>query len=233
MRTVSFFTFPLAAWRRMLLYSSTGIIAVSVSAVAQDCQSQLNRMTELVNKSARDIEALKKENAEYERTVGRMRKTISDRDKQIDSLTSDLAARKADITLLNNTVNSLNMTLAQRRIELQQRDSMLAARGAEIAALSKTLQERNDTLQVLRTALGAAQYDIMIKNEYITSLKADIEAKRKEISMQNELLTSISKDTVQQLRREIEALKKELISIKSDSTKPSPSMQSKASEAKK
>lgn len=211
-----------AAFFFTILFRYTGEIH------AQDCQSQLNRMTELVNKSAKDIDTYKKENAEQDRSLKRLKSTITDRDKQIDSLTADLAARKVDLATLTNTNNTLTATLALRRTEIQQRDSLLAARKTEIAGLTSSLQEQTDAANTLRTDLSAALKDLYIKNEYITALKADIEAKRKEITTQSELLASISKDAVQTLRREVDAIKKEL-SGKSPSTQTQP----KAGESKK
>jgi chromosome segregation ATPase len=207
----------------------TLVLASTQSAVlsAQDCQSQLNRMTELVNKSAKDIDAYKKENAEQDRSIKRMKTTITDRDKQIDSLTADLAARKVDIATLTNTGNTLTATLALRRTEIQQRDSLIAAQKADIATLNKNLREQTDTANTLLVDLNAAQKDLAIKNEYIIALKNDIEAKRKENATQSDLLANISKEAVQTLRREVDALKKDLAALKSSPTQP------KAGEPKK
>ncbi len=186
------------------------LVGSFVRLQAQDCQSQLNRMTELVNKSAKDIDNLKKENAEQDRTLKRLKTTLTDRDKQIDSLIADLAARKVDFATLTNTANTLTATLALRRTEIQQRDSIIAAQKASIAALNKDVQDRTYDADGLRMELTATQKDLAIKNEYIVALKSDIEFKRKELTTQSELLASISKEAVQTLRRDVDSLKKEL-----------------------
>lgn len=215
---------PRNIFRGNTLWGATGTLAIlylilcatTIHLRAQDCQSQLNRMTELVNKSAKDIDNFKKENAEQDRTIKRLKATVTDRDKQIDSLTADLAARKVDIATLTNTANTLTATLALRRTEIQQRDSTITAQKASIASLNKDIQDRTYDADALRMELTASQKDLAIKNEYIIALKNDIEFKRKELTTQSELLASISKEAVQTLRREVDALKKELSALRGD-----------------
>jgi chromosome segregation ATPase len=204
------------------------------AALGQDCQSQLNRMTELVTKSTKDIEALRRDNAELDRQARRARATVVDRDKQIDSLTGDLAARQVDIASLNNANAGLKNSLDARRMELQQRDSLIAAMKAEIGALTKNLQERAAAESACKAELSAAQKDLALKNEYIGSLKSDIEAKRKEIAAQSELLAQISKEAVQTLRRDVDTLKKDVSALRAgaDGTK-APAPTPKAGETKK
>lgn len=216
----SFKTSHKTSWRSASLGIGTIFVFILTLPCAQlrgqDCQSQLNRMTELVNKSAKDIDTYKKENAEQDRTIKRLKATVSDYDKQIDSLTGDLAARKVDLATLTNTANTLTATLALRRTEIQHRDSTIGAQKATIALLTKNLQERTDDADALRMELSATQKDLAIKNEYITALKTDIEFKRKELTTQSELLASISKEAVQTLRHEVDALKKELASLRGE-----------------
>jgi chromosome segregation ATPase len=192
------------------------LVLSGTQLLAQDCQSQLNRMTELVNKSAKDIDNYKKENTEQDRTIKRLKATVVDREKQIDSLTGDLAARKVDLATLTNTANTLTATLALRRTEIQQRDSVIALQKASIASLNKDVQDRTYDADALRMELTASQKDLAIKNEYIIALKSDIEFKRKDLATQSDLLASISKEAVQTLRREVDALKKELSALRGD-----------------
>jgi chromosome segregation ATPase len=206
-----------------------------VSAFSQDCQSQLNRMSELATKCAKELDAYKKENADQDRSIKKMKATITERDKQVDTLSNDLLARKTDISNLNTTVNTLQATLATRRMEIAQRDSTIAARKVEVASLAQTLQERNDTIAALRLALESSRNDLAMKNDIVSMLKTDVEAKRKEISSQSELLASISKEAVQTLRREMDALKKQVAALQNDTpSKPVPqNAQPKAGETKK
>ena len=189
------------------------------AAFGQDCQSQLNRMTELVTKSTKDIEALRRDNAEFDRQVRRARATITERDKQIDSLTGDLAARQVDIASLNNANAQLKNSLDARRVEIQQRDSLIAAMKAEIGALTKNLQERSAAESACRTELFAAQKDLALKNDYISS--------------QSDLLAQISKEAVQTLRRDVDTLKKDVSALRGADSAKNPNPAPKAGETKK
>lgn len=182
----------------------------SVPAWSQtDCQSQLNRMTELVNKANKDIEGYRKELETFKRTSKSQTMTMSQKDQFIDSLSGDLAQKLVEVVSLTSSLNA-------RKAEIVIKDSVIAARRADISSLSSDLADRrrdvadrNEQIRGLQNDAELRKKDIATKDEVIAALKAELEAKRKESVAKDEVLINLGKISLNALRSRIEEVERQ------------------------
>jgi chromosome segregation ATPase len=192
----------------LLLACGLSLLAAQLFAQS-DCASQLARMTELVNKSNKEIESLRKELDGRERSNKTLNRNISQKDQFIDSLSGELAQKKVEVVSLTSSLNARKVELTQRDSTLAQRNTDNASLRANMEAKQQDINQKSEQIRGLQNDIELKKQELVAKDQQIAALRTDLDAQRTAAAEKDKLLTSLTKSALVEMKKQIEDLRHE------------------------